>query len=55
MKHLIAYRAEDTKGNVFTGTVKAKTYGKALKIAECLLENVHGLKVMTEIKLECLK
>lgn len=55
MKHLIAYRAEDQKGNVYSGQVKAKSYSKALKIAECLLENVHGLKVMSEIKLECLK
>lgn len=54
VKYKIRYEAEDTKGNLYSGHVKAKTFKKALKYAEVLLEQVHGLKVCSSIKLEVL-
>lgn len=54
MKHKIKWTAETQEGNILNGTVKAKTYKKALAIAETILEHHYKLKVMAEIKLECI-
>ena len=54
VKHKIRYEAEEPDGNILSGIVKVKTFPKAYKAVEVILEQIYGVKILSSIKLECL-